>query len=256
MRYGYRDHAPQLFGLTLCSLFVACGLLIGASLGQDSEPGGNVLVATEGPPPLPAQRGPVVHTNLVGGYAFTYPQTCTVEDGDTRRCPAADISSGPDHRRQTPDERAGTRSPQSNSTAASEPPKPSVKPSPEPPKPSSEPPEPSPQPSPEPPEPPPEPPSPEEAAQHVFDVVSEGVAAGEVSGKIVEEVQHKIDEAFHELEEHQDLEKALDKVAELQAKVTEALEKGEITTEARARAINDALDEFAAALRRSVSVAA
>jgi serine/threonine protein kinase len=97
-------------------------------------------------------------------------------------------------------------------------------------------------------EPPPEPPSSDEAARHVFDVVSEGIAAGEVSGGIVGEVQHKIDEAFREFEEHEDLEKTLDKIAELQEKVSEALEKGEITSQARARAINDALDELAAAL--------
>jgi hypothetical protein len=80
LRYGYRGHAPELFGLILCSLFVACVLLFGASLGQDSEPGGNVLVPAQEPPPLPAQRGPLVHTNLVGGYAFTYPRTWTVEE--------------------------------------------------------------------------------------------------------------------------------------------------------------------------------
>jgi serine/threonine protein kinase len=97
-------------------------------------------------------------------------------------------------------------------------------------------------------EPPAEPPSSREAAQHVFDVVSEGIAAGEVTGGIVGEVQHKIAEAFKELEEHEDLEKALDKIAELQAKVSEAVDKGEITSPARARAIDDALDELAAAL--------
>jgi serine/threonine protein kinase len=100
----------------------------------------------------------------------------------------------------------------------------------------------------EPSEPPAEPRSVQEAALHVFDVVSEGIAAGEVTGGIAGEVQHKIDEAFRELEEHQDLEKALEKIAELQAKVTEALEKGEITSRDRAAAINDALDELAAAL--------
>jgi hypothetical protein len=77
IRYGYRDHAPQLFGLILCSL-VAGVLLIWASLDQDSEPGGNVLVPAPRPPPQPAQGGPLVHTNLVGGYAFTYPRTWTV----------------------------------------------------------------------------------------------------------------------------------------------------------------------------------
>jgi serine/threonine protein kinase len=129
---------------------------------------------------------------------------------------------------QTPDGGADTRSPQASAES---------KPS---------------EPSPEPSGPPPEPPSSQEAAQHVFDVVSEGIAAGEVTGGIVGDVQHKIDEAFKELEEHQDLEKALDKVEELQEKVIEAREKGEITSQARVRAINDALDEFAAALEADV----
>jgi hypothetical protein len=93
----------------------------------------------------------------------------------------------------------------------------------------------------------PEPLSSQEAAAQVFDIVSEGIATGEVTGGITGEVQHKIDEAFGELEEHQDLEKALGKIAELQAKVTDALEKGEITSQARANAINDALDNLAAA---------
>jgi hypothetical protein len=75
-RYRYRDHAPQLFGLILCSL-VAGVLLIWASLGEDSEPG-IAHVPAPGPPPQAAQGGPLVHTNLVGGYAFTYPRTWTV----------------------------------------------------------------------------------------------------------------------------------------------------------------------------------
>ena len=81
IRYEYRYRVPDLFGLILSSLLGACVILIWASLGRDSEPGGNVHipVAAPGPPPLPAQRGPVVHTNLLGGYAFTYPRTWTVE---------------------------------------------------------------------------------------------------------------------------------------------------------------------------------
>jgi eukaryotic-like serine/threonine-protein kinase len=97
-------------------------------------------------------------------------------------------------------------------------------------------------------EPPPGPLSASEAAQHVFDVVSEGIAAGEVTGGIVGEIQHKIDEAFKELGEHEDPEKALDKIEELQEKVDEALEKGEIRSPALAQAIDDALDELAGAL--------
>ena len=78
IQYGYRDYAPQLFALFLCSLFVAWMLVIGVSLDQHSESGG--IVPTPRPPPLPAQRGPLVHTNLLGGYAFTYPRTWTLED--------------------------------------------------------------------------------------------------------------------------------------------------------------------------------
>jgi hypothetical protein len=78
-RYGYRDYAPQLFGLILCSLFVADVFLFWASLDQDSEPG-LIPVPAPGPPPLPAQRAPLVHTNLLGGYTFAYPRTWTVEE--------------------------------------------------------------------------------------------------------------------------------------------------------------------------------
>jgi serine/threonine protein kinase len=100
----------------------------------------------------------------------------------------------------------------------------------------------------EPSSPPPVPLSSDDAAQHVLDVVNEGVAAGEVDGKIVGDVQHEIDEALRELEDHEDLEKALEKIAELQAKVSDALAKGEITSPSRAQAIDDALDELATAI--------
>ena len=95
---------------------------------------------------------------------------------------------------------------------------------------------------------PPEPPSARVAAQHVLDIVNEGIATDEITGKIEGEIPHKIDEAFRELEHHEDLDKALDKITELQAKVSEALDKGEITSPSRAQAINDALDELAAAI--------
>ena len=74
---------PQLFGLTiLCSVLTAGVLLIGAYLSRDSEPGGIVHapVPAPGSPPLPVQRGPVVHTNLLGRYVFTYPRTWTIEE--------------------------------------------------------------------------------------------------------------------------------------------------------------------------------
>jgi hypothetical protein len=78
VRYGYRNHAPQLFGLILCSLFVGCVLLIGGSLGRPSDSGGIVPVPAPRPPPIAAQRGPVIHANLLGGYAFAYPRTWIV----------------------------------------------------------------------------------------------------------------------------------------------------------------------------------
>jgi serine/threonine-protein kinase len=94
-----------------------------------------------------------------------------------------------------------------------------------------------------------QPPSPRQAGQHVVDVVNAGIAAGEVTGGIVGEVDHQIDEVFKELEEHHDVERALEKVAELRDKVGEALDKGEITSSTRAQAITEALDELAAAIR-------
>jgi hypothetical protein len=82
IRYGYNDYAPQLFGLILCSLLVVGVLLFEASLGQeDGDPfWGNLDLPALESPLLPGQEGPLIHTNLLGGYAFTYPRTWTVDD--------------------------------------------------------------------------------------------------------------------------------------------------------------------------------
>ena len=80
IRYGYRDFAPQLFGLILCSLFVADVFLFWHPSTRTANRSGILHVPAPGPPPLPAQRRPLVHTNLLGGYAFTYPRTWTVEE--------------------------------------------------------------------------------------------------------------------------------------------------------------------------------
>jgi serine/threonine protein kinase len=98
-------------------------------------------------------------------------------------------------------------------------------------------------------EPSPQPPSPRQAGQHLVDVVNAGIAAGEIHGGIVGEVDHAIDEVFKELEEHHDVGRALEKVVELRTKVGEAVDKGEITSSTRAQAITDALDELAAAIQ-------
>jgi serine/threonine-protein kinase len=90
--------------------------------------------------------------------------------------------------------------------------------------------------------------SPEEAAGLVFETVSDGVAAGEVTDDFSKDIRHQLDEILRELDKDEDLEKILEKLGELREKVSEALDKGEITSAARASAIDDALARFAEAL--------
>jgi serine/threonine-protein kinase len=100
-------------------------------------------------------------------------------------------------------------------------------------------------------QPPPEEPaglSPEEAAGLVFQTVSDGVEAGEVTDDASKDILHQMDEILRDLDKEEDVEKAIEKLGGLREKVSEALEKGEITSAARASAIDDALLRFAAAL--------
>jgi serine/threonine protein kinase len=90
--------------------------------------------------------------------------------------------------------------------------------------------------------------SPQEAVGLVFETVSDGVEAGEVTDDISKDIRHEIDEILRDLDKDGDLEKLLDKLGELREKVSEALDKGEITSAARASAIDDALVGFAEAL--------
>jgi serine/threonine-protein kinase len=90
--------------------------------------------------------------------------------------------------------------------------------------------------------------SPEEAAGLVFQTVSDGVEAGEVSDDASKDISHKMDEILRDLDKEEDVEKLVEKVGELREKVSEAFEKGEITSAARASAIDDALLRFAEAL--------
>jgi hypothetical protein len=90
--------------------------------------------------------------------------------------------------------------------------------------------------------------SPEEAAGLVFQTVSDGVEAGEVSDDAGKDILHQMDEILRDLEKEEDVEKAVEKLGELRQKVSEAFEKGEITSEAWASAIDDALLGFAEAL--------
>ena len=91
-------------------------------------------------------------------------------------------------------------------------------------------------------------PSPEEAALVVLDAVGQGIEAGEITGHIDQEIRHTIDEILREVDKGEDVDKALEKVDELQEKVSEGLEKGEITSADRAAAIQEALLSFAEAI--------
>jgi eukaryotic-like serine/threonine-protein kinase len=88
----------------------------------------------------------------------------------------------------------------------------------------------------------------EEAAGVVFQTVGDGVEAGEVTDHAGKDILHEMDEILRELDHDGDVEKAVEKLGELREKVSEALEKGEITSAARASAIDDALLGFAEAL--------
>jgi hypothetical protein len=95
----------------------------------------------------------------------------------------------------------------------------------------------------------PEQPSPQEAAAVVLETLGEGIDTGEITDHFDHEIRHSIDEILHDSDKGEDLEGLLEKVDDLRAKVSEALEKGEITSADRASAIDEALLMFAEALR-------
>jgi len=90
--------------------------------------------------------------------------------------------------------------------------------------------------------------SPQEAVGLVFETVSDGVESGEVTDDISKDIRHEIDEIIRDLDKDGDVEKLLEKLGELREKVSEALDKGEITSPARASAIDNALVGLAEAL--------
>ena len=92
-------------------------------------------------------------------------------------------------------------------------------------------------------------PSPEEAAAIVLDTVGEGIETGEVTDHVDHEIRHTIDEILREADKDEDVEGLLEKVDDLREKVSEAFEKGEITSADRASAIDEALLNLAEALR-------
>ena len=95
----------------------------------------------------------------------------------------------------------------------------------------------------------PEQPSPQEAAAIVLDTVGEGIEAGEITGHFDHEIRHTIDEILRETDKGEDVDRLLEKVDDLREKVSEALEKGEITSADRASAIDQALLAFAETFR-------
>jgi hypothetical protein len=95
----------------------------------------------------------------------------------------------------------------------------------------------------------PEQPSPHEAAAVVLDTVGEGIESGEITGHFDHEIRHTVDEILRESDKGEDVDKLLEKIDDLREKVSEALEKGEITSADRASAIDEALLKFAEALR-------
>jgi eukaryotic-like serine/threonine-protein kinase len=95
----------------------------------------------------------------------------------------------------------------------------------------------------------PEQPSPPEAAAVVLDTVGEGIETGEITGHLDHDIRHTIDEILRETDKGEDAERLLEKVDDLREKVSEALEKGEITNADRASAIDESLLQFEEALR-------
>ena len=95
----------------------------------------------------------------------------------------------------------------------------------------------------------PEQPSPQEAAAVVLDTVGVGIETGEITDHFDHDIRHTIDEILRDADKGEDVDRLLEKVNDLRAKVSEALEKGEITSADRASAIDEALLTFAVALR-------
>jgi serine/threonine-protein kinase len=95
----------------------------------------------------------------------------------------------------------------------------------------------------------PEGPSPQEAAAVVLATVDEGIETGEITDHFDHEIRHTIDEILRDSDKGEDVDGLLEKVDDLRGKVSEALEKGEITSAERASAIDEELLMFAEALR-------
>jgi eukaryotic-like serine/threonine-protein kinase len=92
-------------------------------------------------------------------------------------------------------------------------------------------------------------PSPDDAAAVVVGIVEEGIEAGEITGHFDHDIRHTMDEILRDTDKGEDADKLLEKVEDLREKVSEALEKGEITSADRASAIDEALVALEESLR-------
>jgi eukaryotic-like serine/threonine-protein kinase len=97
--------------------------------------------------------------------------------------------------------------------------------------------------------PPPDQSSPQEAAAIVLGIVDEGIDAGEITGHFDHDIRHTIDEIIRETDKGEDADRLLEKIEDLREKVSEALDKGEITSTDRASAIDQALVTLEETLR-------
>jgi serine/threonine protein kinase len=93
-------------------------------------------------------------------------------------------------------------------------------------------------------------PSPQEAAAVVLEIVEEGIETGEITDHLDHDIGHTIDEIIRETDKgDEDTDRLLEKIEDLRKKVSEALEKGEITSADRASAIDEALVTLEEAVR-------
>ena len=81
-------------------------------------------------------------------------------------------------------------------------------------------------------------------------IVEEGIEAGEITDHLDHDIRHTIDEIIRETDKgDEDTDRLLEKVEDLRKKVSEALEKGEITSADRASSIDQALVTLEETLR-------
>ncbi len=98
-------------------------------------------------------------------------------------------------------------------------------------------------------------PSVEDAAKHVDDVLSQGVAAGFIDDKAARDIAHHVDDALREYEKD-DLDKALEKLDDVNAKIDEMVSKGDITSTEFAAELKAAIQALGTAMQAQPASAA